>query len=98
MALDIQKLAAEVARVESVHSSAIKAFDALRDELRVVSAKLAYQDVDTSAIDELIQKLDVSTDALASAIATTPAPVAEPTSITITPFDGDTPPPADVGH
>lgn len=94
MALDLKKLADEVAEVVSTQASAVKVIDGLKDELRIVSAKLAYQDVDTSALDELIEKLDHSTDALANAIAT-PAE----TTTTVSSTDADVPPtPSDVGH
>lgn len=95
MALDLQKLADEVAEVVSTQASAVKVIDGLKDELRIVSAKLAYQDVDTSALDELIEKLDHSTDALANAIAS-PAPTE---TVTVSSTDADVPPPpSDVGH
>lgn len=72
MALDFKKLAEEVANVVNTQESAIQVITSLKDELKAVSSKLADQDADTEELDNLINKLDASTDALASAITTTP--------------------------
>ena len=89
MALNVEALAAEVTRVQTVHDSAIKFIAKLTDELKVVTEELKAknaEEIDTSALDELVAKLDASTDALAAAIATSEdnpveapvEPVAEP--------------------
>lgn len=73
MALNVEALAAEVTRVQTVHESAIKFIAKLTDELKVVTEDLKAKNaevIDTSALDELVAKLDASTDALAAAIAT----------------------------
>ena len=73
MSLNVEALAAEVTRVQTVHESAIKFIANLTDELKTVTEELKAKNdavIDTSALDELVAKLDASTDALAAAIAT----------------------------
>jgi hypothetical protein len=72
MALNLDTLKEEVTRVATVHESAIKFIAAVTDELKAVSAELKAKHeevIDTSELDELVAKLDASTDALAAAIA-----------------------------
>jgi phosphoenolpyruvate carboxylase len=72
MALNLDALKEEVTRVATVHESAIKFIAAVTEELKVVSAELKAKHeevIDTSELDELVAKLDASTDALAAAIA-----------------------------
>ena len=72
MALNLDALKEEVTRVATVHESAIKFIAAVTDELKAVSAELKAKHeevIDTSELDELVAKLDASTDALAAAIA-----------------------------
>lgn len=71
MALNFEKLAEEVKQVQSTQASAIQVITTLKDELKSVSEKLANQDADTAELDELISKLDASTNDLAKAIAPT---------------------------
>lgn len=71
MALNLSALASEVARVKTVHESAVKVIHSLSAELKEVSEKLKAQEADTAALDELVAKLDASTDALASAVSVT---------------------------
>ena len=86
MSLNVEALAAEVTRVQTVHESAIKFIANLTDELKAVTDELKAKNeekIDTSALDDLVAKLDASTDALAAAIATShdnpvDAPVVEP--------------------
>jgi len=86
MSLNVEALAAEVTRVQTVHESAIKFIANLTDELKAVTEELKAKNdekLDTSALDDLVAKLDASTDALAAAIATShdnpvDAPVVEP--------------------
>jgi hypothetical protein len=86
MSLNVEALAAEVTRVQTVHESAIQFIAKLTDELKAVTEELKVKNeekIDTSALDDLVAKLDASTDALAAAISTShdnpvEAPVAEP--------------------
>jgi len=74
MALNLDRLREEVAEVKTVHESAIKFIASLVDELKVVSAELKAKNeevLDTSELDDLVAKLDESTNALAAAISTT---------------------------
>lgn len=73
MSLNVEALAAEVTRVQTVHESAIKFIAKLTDELKAVTEELKVKNeekIDTSALDDLVAKLDASTDALAAAIST----------------------------
>lgn len=72
MELNVEALAAEVARVHTVHSSAATMLKKLTVELERVSAELAAkasETIDTKPLDDLIEKLKASTDALAGAVA-----------------------------
>ena len=72
MELNLDTLAAEVARVHTVHSSAATMLKKLTVELERVSAELAAkasETIDTKPLDDLIEKLKASTDALAGAVA-----------------------------
>jgi hypothetical protein len=62
MALNLDTLKEEVTRVATVHESAIKF---IADVLKAKHEEV----IDTSELDELVAKLDASTDALAAAIA-----------------------------
>lgn len=75
MALNLEALHAEVARVQSVQASAVKLIGGLVEELEKVKADLAIKvahvepPVDTSALDKLTADLKASTDAFAAAVA-----------------------------
>jgi hypothetical protein len=75
MALNLDRLAEEVARVTTVHSSAMSLLRKLTVELETVSAELAAQAaqsppvLDTAPLDALIDQLKASTDTLAGAVA-----------------------------
>lgn len=69
MALNFEKLAEEVKQVQSTQASAIQVITTLKEELKNVADKLANQEADTSELDDLINKLDASTNDLAKAIA-----------------------------
>lgn len=74
MKLNLDSLAAEVARVHTVQSSAKEMLMKLAGELESVSAELARkaaeeQTIDTAPLDALIAELKTSTDALAGAVA-----------------------------
>lgn len=77
MALNLDSLTAEVARVQTVQASAVTLLDSLTHELEKISADLAAQSssgaADTAALNDLIDKLKVSTDGLAAAVANVPA-------------------------
>lgn len=74
MALNFDKLAEEVKQLEDTQFSAIAVINGLKEELKSVSEKLATANADTGELDKLIERLDTSTEALAAAIATNPAP------------------------
>lgn len=78
MKLNLDTLAAEVSRVQTVQASAVTLLKGLAGDLTEVSAKLNAalaaaavppEAVDTSELDELVAKLKDSTDALALAVA-----------------------------
>lgn len=72
MELNVSALAAEVARVHTVQSSAATLLKKLTGELEKVSAELAAkasETIDTKPLDDLIEQLKASTDALAGAVA-----------------------------
>jgi low affinity Fe/Cu permease len=77
MAINLDSLTAEVARVQTVQASAVTLLDSLTHELEKISADLAAQSssgaADTAALNDLIDKLKVSTDGLAAAVANVPA-------------------------
>lgn len=78
MALNLDALAAEVARVKGVHESAVVLIHKVTDELVDIKASLAAAvahvepPVDTSALDALVADLKASTDGLAAAVAAAP--------------------------
>lgn len=73
--LNLDKLAAEVSRVATVHASAMALLKKLTGELETVSAQLAAKlaevppVLDTAPLDALIDQLKASTDALAGAVS-----------------------------
>jgi hypothetical protein len=75
MGLNLDRLAEEVARVTTVHASAMSLLRKLTGELEGVSAQLAAQAaqtppvLDTAPLDALIDQLKASTDTLAGAVA-----------------------------
>lgn len=75
MALNLDRLAEEVARVTTVHSSAMALLHKLTAELEAVSAELAAKAaqsppvIDTAPLDALIDQLKASTDSLSGAVA-----------------------------
>lgn len=78
MKLNLDTLAAEVARVQTVQASAVTLLKGLAGDLTDVSAKLTAalaaanvppEAVDTSELDALVEKLKDSTDDLAAAVA-----------------------------
>jgi hypothetical protein len=75
MELNLETLAAEVARVHTVQSSAATMLKKLTVELEKVSAELAAKAaqeppvIDTAPLNALIEQLKSSTDALAGAVA-----------------------------
>lgn len=78
MKLNIDTLASEVARVQTVQASAVTLIKGLAADLSDVSAKLTAalaaanvppEAVDTSELDALVEKLKGSTDSLAAAVA-----------------------------
>lgn len=75
MALNLDALAAEVTRVQTVQASAVSLLNNLTSELEKISAELAKKNaevaepIDTSALDEFVSKLKGSTDSLAAAVA-----------------------------
>lgn len=84
MAINLNLLAAEVTRVQTVQASAVTLLTSLTKELESISADLAAKSAeganDAAALNELIDKLKVSTDDLATAVATVPsAPQTEET-------------------
>lgn len=78
MAINLDTLTAEVARVQTVQASAVTLLESLTKELEKISADLATQSAsgaaDTAALNDLIDKLKVSTDGLAAAVANVPPP------------------------
>jgi len=78
MALNLDALAAEVARVKGVHESSVLLIHRVTDELVDIKAALAAAvahvepPVDTSALDALVADLKSSTDGLAAAVAANP--------------------------
>jgi hypothetical protein len=78
MALNLEALTAEVARVKGVHESAVTLIHRVTDELVDIKAALAAATahveppVDTSALDALVADLKSSTDGLAAAVAANP--------------------------
>lgn len=72
MALDFEKLKAQVAETVTAQGSAVTLLHHLTNELQEISAKLAatppMEPVDTAPLDELVEKLKTSTDALAAAV------------------------------
>jgi hypothetical protein len=77
MAINLDALAAEVSNVQTVQASAVALLDSLTKELEKISADLATKSdtsADTAALNDLIDKLKVSTDSLAAAVANTPKP------------------------
>lgn len=79
MKLNLEALAAEVTRAQTVQDSAVKLLKSLTDELSRISAQLAEQaakqavaptpePIDTSELDAFVSKLKDSTDALAGAV------------------------------
>jgi hypothetical protein len=77
MAINLDTLTAEVARVQTVQASAVTLLESLTKELEKISADLAVQSssgaADTAALNDLIDKLKVSTDGLAAAVANVPS-------------------------
>lgn len=75
MSLNLDRLAEEVARVTTVHASAMSLLKKLTSELEAVSAELAAKAaqvppvLDTAPLEALIDKLKASTDVLAGAVA-----------------------------
>jgi hypothetical protein len=80
MSINLETLTAEVTRVQTVQASAVTLLTSLTKELEQISADLAVKSAasategtnDVSALNELIDKLKVSTDVLATAVATVP--------------------------
>lgn len=73
MAIDLSTLTAEVTRVKTVQASAVTLITSLTQELERISADIASKSAeDAAALNELIDKLKVSTDDLATAVATVP--------------------------
>lgn len=74
MAIDLTSLTAEVTRVKTVQASAVTLITSLTQELERISADIASKSAeDAAALNDLIDKLKVSTDDLATAVATIPA-------------------------
>lgn len=77
MAINLNSLAAEITRVQTVQASAVTLLTSLTKELESISADLASKSAeganDAAALNELIDKLKVSTDDLATAVATVPS-------------------------
>lgn len=75
MTLNLDALVKEVERVQAVHQSTQSLLKGLTDELERVSAELVAKAVevppvmDTTQLDELIEKIKSSTDSLAGAVA-----------------------------
>jgi hypothetical protein len=73
--LNLGRLAEEVSRVTTVHASAMALISKVTKELEAVSAELAAKAaqvppvMDTAPLNDLIDKLKTSTDALAGAIS-----------------------------
>lgn len=73
--LNLDALTQEVARVQTVQSSAVLLLKKLASELATVSAELAAKAaqvppvMDTAPLNDLIDKLKASTDSLASAVS-----------------------------
>lgn len=73
--LNLDRLASEVARVTTVHASAMSLLQKLTGELERVSAELAAKAaqvppvIDTAPLEALIDHLKASTDALAGAVS-----------------------------
>jgi len=77
MAINLDALAAEVSNVQTVQASAVALLNSLTKELEKISADLATKSdtsADTAALNDLIDKLKISTDSLAAAVANTPKP------------------------
>ena len=76
MSINLETLTAEVTRVQTVQASAVTLLTSLTKELEQISADLAVKSTegtnDVAALNELINKLKVSTDDLATAVATVP--------------------------
>lgn len=73
MAIDLSTLTAEVTRVKTVQASAVTLITSLTQELERISADIASKSAeDATALNDLIDKLKVSTDDLATAVATVP--------------------------
>ena len=76
MAINLETLTAEVTRVQTVQASAVTLLTSLTKELEKISTDLAAKSAeganDAAALNELIDKLKVSTDDLATAVATVP--------------------------
>ena len=76
MSINLETLTAEVTRVQTVQASAVTLLTSLTKELEKISADLAVKSTegtnDVAALNELIDKLKVSTDDLATAVATVP--------------------------
>ena len=76
MSINLETLTAEVTRVQTVQASAVTLLTSLTKELEQISADLAVKSTegtnDVAALNELIDKLKVSTDDLATAVATVP--------------------------
>lgn len=74
MKLNLEVLAAEVTRTQTVQESAVKLLKSLTEELTRISAALAEQankqpePIDMSELDSFVGKLKESTDALAGAV------------------------------
>lgn len=75
MTLNLERLASEVARVTTVHASAMALIKKLTGELEAVSAELTAKAaqvppvIDTYPLDALINQLKASTDSLAGAVS-----------------------------
>lgn len=73
MAIDLSALTAEVTRIKTVQASAVTLITSLTQELERISADIASKSAeDAAALNDLIDKLKVSTDDLATAVATVP--------------------------
>lgn len=76
MSINLETLTAEVTRVQTVQASAVTLLTSLTKELEQISVDLAVKSTegnnDVAALNDLIDKLKVSTDDLATAVATVP--------------------------
>lgn len=85
MTLNLEALAAEVTRAQTVQSSAVTLLKKLTGELERISAQMTEMaaqtppQIDTAPLNDLIDKLKTSTDSLASAVSdsTNVTPVTE---------------------